>query len=471
MREQLLSSLIIGVSALMALSCLGWWLGRAPRFSLEQRVPEPPPSGKQMQVVDIEGRFQQFDGQPADIPGTWPNFRGPAHDNHAKQATGLNTAWPAAGPPVLWSLPLGDGHAAPAVHNGRVYVLDYDEQEHADALRCLSLADGREIWRRSYQVRIKRNHGISRTIPAVSDDYVVSMGPKCHVLCVDADDGGFRWGLDLARDFGTTVPLWYTGQCPFIDDGIAVLAPAGSQALLMGVDCATGEIAWQTPNPNAWQMSHSSVIPTTIAGRRLYLYCAIGGLVAVSAEPEDRGAPLWEFKDWNHAVVSPSPLPLGDGRILLTAGYGVGSRMLRVTVDAAGQWQVETLYKLDKETFSCEQQTPVFYRGHLYGVLANDAGGHRRQLACLHPDGRVMWTSGKDERFGLGPFLVADGKLFVLDDDGTLTVARADPAGYARLARSQVLHGRDAWGPMALVAGRLLLRDSEQLLCLDLRTL
>ena len=48
--------------------------------------------------------------------------------------------------PQLWSVELGEGYAGPAVWAGRVYVLDYDRLASADALRCLSLADGK-IWR------------------------------------------------------------------------------------------------------------------------------------------------------------------------------------------------------------------------------------------------------------------------------------------------------------------------------------
>src|SRR5690606_13956545 len=122
-------------------------------------------------------------------------------------------------PPVLWSAELGEGHAGAAVAGGRVYVLDYDERRQADALRCFSLEDGREIWRRFYTVRLKRNHGISRTVPAVSGNYVVTLGPGCHLMACDARSGNLLWGLDLVEHFRTEVPLWYTGQCPLIDGG------------------------------------------------------------------------------------------------------------------------------------------------------------------------------------------------------------------------------------------------------------
>jgi outer membrane protein assembly factor BamB len=151
---------------------------------------------------------------------------------------------------------------------------------------------------------------------------------------------------------------------------------------------------------------------------------------------------------------------------MLTAGYGAGGMMIRVSEDA-GAFAVEVLYSLEKTTFGCEQQTPVYLDGFLYAVLPNDAGALKREFACLDPKGDLVWTSGADERFGLGPFLAADGKFFILNDDGELTMAAVSREGYRRLARAKLLDGRDAWAPMALVGGRLLLRDSRRLICVD----
>jgi outer membrane protein assembly factor BamB len=358
------------------------------------------------------------------------------------------------------------------VANGRAYVLDYDEARQADALRCFSLDDGREIWRRWYPVRLKRNHGISRTIPAVGGRYVVTIGPACHVMCCDALTGDLAWGIDLVREHGAVVPLWYTGQCPLIDGSQAVIAVGGPDILLMGVDLASGRIVWRTPNSGLLKMSHSSVVITTVAGVRTYVYAAIGGIVGVSAETADRGTLLWSTSAFDATVIAPSPVPLGDGRIFLTAGYGAGSIMLRVSRAAGGggSFTTEVLYRhRPTEGFACEHQTPVLYRGALIGVLPKDAGPKREELACWDPDGRFLWSSGQTARFGLGPYLLADGKLIVLDGDGTLTIAEASTTSYRPLGSVKILEGPDAWAPMALVAGRLIARDTRRMVCVDLR--
>ena len=173
----------------------------------------------------------------------------------------LARGWQPGEPHELWAGDVGDGYAGAAVLNGRVYLMDYDRDKKQDALRCLSLADGREIWRYAYPVPVKRNHGMSRTVPAVTDKLLVAIGPKCHVVGLNSVTGELRWGLDLVRQYGTTVPPWYAGQCPLIDNGTVVLAPGGKAALLLACDGLTGAALWQTPNPHGWKMTHSSVMP------------------------------------------------------------------------------------------------------------------------------------------------------------------------------------------------------------------
>jgi outer membrane protein assembly factor BamB len=364
---------------------------------------------------------------------------------------------------------LGEGHAGPAVYDGKVYVMDYDEAKREDALRCFSLADGKELWRRSYEVSLKRNHGMSRTVPAVTADYVLTIGPRCHVMAVKRETGDFLWGIDLVKQYNTEVPLWFTGQCPLIDNNKAILAPGG-KALLIAVDMATGKVLWETPNPANLKMSHSSVMPWTFNGKKMYVYSAVGGIVGVSAEGEDAGKILWHSTEWYHAVVAPAPVCFADGRIFLTAGYGAGSMMIKVTPSGA-EYKVDVLKQyLPKDGMACEQQTPVIWQGMMLGIQPKDAGPLRNQLVCVSPDDvtKIIWTSGKEGRFGLGPYLIADNKMFLLSDDGTLTMIKPDSKKYVQIAQKKLFDGHDAWAPMALVDGRLLLRDANTMYCVNI---
>ncbi len=402
-------------------------------------------------------------GEPSILPGSWPSFRGPERDGVSRETTPLLETWPAGGPPVLWSVEVGEGYAGPVIEDGRVYLMDYDREAQADALRCLSLDDGREIWRFSYPVVIKRNHGMSRTVSAVAKGLVVALGPMGHVSCVDAETGGFRWGVDLVREHGTEIPPWYAGQCPLIDGDRVILAPAGTppeDPLLTALDLSTGEPLWSTPNTLAWKMTHASIAVAEIEDARTYVYCGHRGIAGVSAED---GTLLWSTPEWKISIATvPTPLPLPDGRIFLSGGYKAGSMMLRVHSGGEG-WTTAAEYRLDDGTFGATQQTPIYDDDRIFGVRPDG------ELTCLAPDGSLRWTSGPSHRFGLGPFLLADGKLLVMDDDGELTLAAASTDRFELLARAKVLDGHDSWGPMALAGGLLLVRDLTEMRCLDLR--
>jgi outer membrane protein assembly factor BamB len=220
-------------------------------------------------------------------------------------------------------------------------------------------------------------------------------------------------------------------------------------------------VLWRTPNPRGWKMTHSSVMTTEFAGRKMYLYCGTGGAAGVS--PDD-GTLLWDETTWTERfATSPSPLALPDGRIFLCSGYDVtGAKMLQLA-DEGSALTAKTAFELKRKQFNSEQHTPVFYNGYLYGIRKV-----RGRMVCLDLDGNEMWSS--DERFGHGPYMVADGILFALAEDGLLAAIEATPDQYTVLAQHQVIEDAvEAWGPMALASGRLIVRDLRRMVCLDVR--
>jgi len=457
---------------IISLVFLFWWLNANPTrdFDIHIEGADNRGAGLEAQEVEIGEYFEQFATGYTEFSETWPRFRGEDFDNISKSPVKLIDNFGNDGPKILWSKELGEGHSGAAIYEGLVYILDYDEEERADILRCYSLLDGKEMWVRGYNLNIKRNHGMSRTIPAITEDYILTMGPMCHVMCLDRETGDFRWGLDVAREYESEVPLWYTGQCPLIDDGKAIIATGGN-ALMVAIDMETGEKLWETPNSEGWKMSHSSVLPFTFGGRKVYVYSAIGALVGVAADGEDAGEILWQTTVWNHSVVAPSPVCMSDGKIFMTAGYGAGG-MLAELSESNGEFSIEVITKYaPREGLASEQQTPLYWNGHLFGILPKDGGPGRNQLVCVHPDNpqEMVWTSGSENRFGLGPYFIADGKLFILNDDGTLFIARPSTERYIEMDKVKVIEdGHDAWAPFAIANGYLIMRDATTVVCIDL---
>ena len=210
-------------------------------------------------------------GRPGNEKGDWNQFRGPERSGISRKSGNLARGWGASGPRELWAVDCGEGYAGVAAEDGRVYLMDYDAAQKRGALRCLSSSDGAEIWRYSYPSALKRNHGMTRTVPAIAQGLVVAMDSKCNVLCLDAQTGAWRWSVNLVHDYGATIPPWYAGQCPLIDKTNVILAPGGRDALLVALELGAGKLVWKAPNPRGWKMTHSSVMPMEFAGRRFYV--------------------------------------------------------------------------------------------------------------------------------------------------------------------------------------------------------
>jgi len=478
-----------GITLALGAAGVGVWLSRSQAYELKLRLPgSDRPEGQSGQEVPekIEGKLTVFDGKPMPkARGSWPCFRGATREGISDDMTALADAWPAAGPRVAWAMKVGEGHAGVSILKGKVYLHDYDAEKRQEVIRCMSLADGKDIWAYAYKVRIKRNHGVSRTVPAVTDEHLLALGPKCHVTCLDSNTGQLQWAIDLVTEYGTKVPYWYAGQCPMIDDGNAILAPCGNvtehidsagrpatrgkDVLMTAIRCKPGpdgarQVVWEVPNTDGWQMTHSSIAVLELEDyTKIYVYCGSGGLVGVRAED---GKVLFKTTDWKiRSANVPTPVAIREGgKLFLCGGYGAGSMMLQVLKEGDA-YAAKVLVRNPPAVFGSQQQTPIYYKNHLFGTRVDE------QFVCLSNQGQVVWTSGPDAKFGKegGGYVIADDKVFALDDNGVMTMFRATPQSYQQLGRAKVLGGHHSWGPIAAADGFMICRDLENLVCLDLR--
>jgi outer membrane protein assembly factor BamB len=472
---------ITGLFIAVFLGLLIWWLFKDQPFDVSERIPgmdnRPKQEPRSDSVIigenlDTLGEFDEL------MPGDWPRFRGADFDNISKDSAPLSEKWDTSGPGIVWRTTLGEGYAGPVVHNGRVYILDYNERRKADLLRCFSLSSGRELWRRWYYVELKRNHGYSRTIPAVTDQYIVTLGPRSHVMCLDPLTGELLWTIDLEREYGIPgtekgriTPDFYSGQCPLIDEGVAVIAPGG-KALMIGVSCASGKVLWKTPNPDSLRMSHGSIMPMVLLGKRMYVYNAVGGVCGISAEGDDIGKLMWQTTEWSPATTAASPLFLGNNEIAVFGSYGAGGARIRIEYDGSDYKAV--LMEQHKATngIASDQQTPVLTGDHVWCVMPENSGPLKKQLVCYHRSDLLtpVWSSGKENRYGrgLGPYIVSGDKMYLLDDDAILYLFRIQNNSITLLDSHKILNGVEAWGPMAIAGNYLIMRDARNLLCLEI---
>jgi len=171
---------------------------------------------------------------------------------------------------------------------------------------------------------------------------------------------------------------------------------------------------------------------------------------------------LWQYPDWRINIANvPTPVIIDRERILLSGGYNSGAMMLSIK-QVDDKYVPESLFRLDPKVFGSDQQTPIYYKGYIYGVRPDE------QLVCMDLDGNIKWTSSSANKFGLGAYMIINNMIYVLDDEGNMTIVKAAPGAYEPLTAAKVLEGHESWGPMAFVSGRLIVRDLTKMKCLNI---
>jgi outer membrane protein assembly factor BamB len=401
----------------------------------------------------------------------WPQFLGPDRDGVAHESPSLARAWPATGPKILWQQPVGAGYGGAAICGDSVFLLDRDG-DAGDVLRRFNLADGNEVWRYAYAAEGKCDHGGSRPTPASDGNMVFSIGPFGQISAVKFSDGSLVWKANLLADWDAQRPGWAVSTSPLLYGDWVIVMPWGKKAALVAYEKATGKVAWTTPNPKGVNEEYESPIPMKFDGKDMILATGLQGyLIGVDAKT---GVQLWEHevypkggKMWWHI---PSPLPIGDGRIFMTAGYGRGAAVLKLDAmmsipeKPVAPFKVTEVWRNNCMGSKCAQA--LLYGGYLYGNSSDVGGG----LRCVTLDGQVKWDSkGQGRTFDLGNLIIADGLIFIMvGRTGELVMAEASPDGYKELGHAGFLTAGEDWAPLAFKDGKLVLRDQHSLVCLDL---
>ncbi len=194
----------------------------------------------------------------------WPQFLGPERNGTSPQK-GILKTWPETGPEVLWSVDLGIGYGGPVVKDGKVYLLDRDD-ETGDKMRCFDLNTGEELWKFEYDAAGSVMFPGSRSVPAVDGNHVYSCGVYGDLYCIDVNTYQAVWNKNIWTDFGGdpgnapsdesaggfgghgNFPIWAISQCPLVYGNLLVIASQAPEAGVVAYNKNTGELVWKTPN-------------------------------------------------------------------------------------------------------------------------------------------------------------------------------------------------------------------------------
>ena len=117
----------------------------------------------------------------------------------------------------------------------------------------------------------------------------------------------------------------------------------------------------------------------------------------------------------------PQPVDAGEGRILVTGGYGAGSAMFKVE-KKGGSYGVTELFK--NPDFGAHTQPPILYKDHFYSHFT--VNERSDGLVGMAMDGQVKWKTDQQPPFVRGGSILADGLLLTTDGNTKLYLIEPD---------------------------------------------
>lgn len=382
----------------------------------------------------------------------WNGFRGPRRDGHYDEGP-VRTNWPAEGLAPVWRQPCGGGYASFAAAGSIAFTIE--QRRDREVVAAYQIDTGRELWSQGWPAEFQEPLGGDgpRATPACDDGRVYALGALGEFRCLDAATGKLVWRKNILEKTKAH-PLTYGMSASPLVFGSNVIVMAGGHPsnCVVACDKFSGKFAWGALDDGA---AYSSPMLVTLAEREQLLI--VTDHRAVGLDPA-YGDLLWEHP-WvvlqgNRNIAQ--PVILNSNRFLLSAGYGTGCAAVEIAnnsghLSARQVWRNKSL----KNKFT----SSVFWRGYVYG-LDEDI------LTCLDAEtGAQKWKAG---RYGYGQLLLASGRLIILSGTGEIAIVRATDERWQELCRFAAIRGK-TWDHPALVGGRLLVRNSAEMACYDLR--
>ena len=386
--------------------------------------------------------------------GDWPQILGPNRNGIASDER-LIDKWPGGKPKQLWEARIGSGFAGVAV-SGELVILFHREKGN-DKLTAFKPETGEPVWNTSYpttfQAQIVEDNG-PRAVPTIYDGAVYAYSAQGGLYRADLKSGKKLWERNTHEDFGANGGYFGAGSSPLVDGKLVFVNVGGDKkkAGVVAFDINSGETVWSAVNDQA---SYSAPVLATIDGTK-HLLC-ITRLNLVSLDPAT-GEQRFRTPFGARGPTVNGAIPVIKGNhALLTASYGIGAQWLELSAKS-----VEVLWSND--ILSSQYTTPIVDNGVVYGVDGRQDGGPI-SLKCFDPGiQKMLWSKSLS---GYATLIAADGKLLVMQTDGTLKIVRLSKTGYEELGSASLLAGTTRALP-ALANGRFYVRNENTLACFGL---
>jgi len=396
----------------------------------------------------------------------WPNWRGP-EGTGASPETNLAVRW-SLSENVAWTLPLPSSGGSTSIVSGDRIFLSLVDGERV-FLWCIDRRDGTVTWKRpvgSAEGHAHRKHNMATPSPVVGDGRVFVMTGS-GALKGFTLEGEELWARDLQAEYGPFGTNWGYGSSPLLHDGTLYVPvihgmKTDDPSYLLGVDPVTGKTRFRVERPTpARRESPDAYTTPAVARRDDATEVVLTGADVVTGHDPVTGKELWRDTglnpddEGNYRIIA-SPVAVGD---IVVAPTRIKPM---VVLRAFGRGDVTNTHRLWTFDRGPDVPTPATDGELLYVVT--DKG----ILWCLElRNGKTLYGP---ERLAVGTYssspLLADGKLYVTNEDALTSVIKAGPE--FELLAENALEGFTLASPVA-AHGQIFLRTGTALYCIGVR--
>jgi len=415
-------------------------------------------------VLDATGTVRGQSANTTSAARDWLQWGGPGR-NFMSDSKGLASSWPPGGPKKLWSRTLGEGHSSIVVEAGRLYT-QYRQINrspaatmHEEVVAAFDAATGKTLWEFKYPAStagIDFTQGLGpHSTPLIVGNRIYATSSRSELFALDKATGKRIWSHDMVSEY-RAVPAGRGYTCsPILHNGLVIVTMGGPDQAVAAFDAQTGKLAWKG---GYFVWAPASPILIDVDGQTQLV--VFGGDIISGMDPAT-GRTLWSHPhktDWGLNISTPV-WSAADHLLFASSAYGTGSRALELR-QKGGKTAVTEKWASNR--MRVHIGTVIRVGDYVYGSSGDF--GPAFISAVDMKTGSIAW---QDRSFARAQLLYADGKLVVLDEDGTLGLATVSPHGLKVLARANVLTNL-AWTPPTLVGTALYVRDRKTMSAFDL---
>ncbi|MGD8894719.1 MAG: PQQ-like beta-propeller repeat protein [Acidobacteriota bacterium] len=389
---------------------------------------------------------------PAPPAPSFPQFLGP-NRNAVLRGVHLAPGWNTQPPVQVWRRPMGVGWAGFAAGDG--LAVTQEQRDGRAFVVAYDLETGAPRWSQAggggFQSPLAGDG--PRATPTLHEGRVYAYGVDGWLRALDLASGQVIFERDVLGENNAKAPMHGLASSPLVIDGLVVVVAGGPNGRsLVAYDAETGVSRWGGGDDGA---GYSSPMVATLAGVRQIVVFNLGGLVG---HDPTTGEVLWKDRWPDRPEKVSQPVVLGDDRLFVSMGYGIGGRLVQITRRPGGGLQADVLWETRRLKAKFTQV--VEHEGFLYGL---DEG----VLVCLDPaDGERRWKRG---RYGHGQILLVEDLLLLQAENGEVVLIDPNPEELVELARVPAVDGK-TWATPTLVGDLLIVRSEREAACYRLPT-